>query len=71
MTVGRGIWFFRCLAQQDFTMLKECLGCLCVFLAVDVMPQLGTDLGGAVVALFEIQTTSSWSPDSSRWASKP
>jgi hypothetical protein len=52
-------------------MLKECLGCLCVFLAVNVMPQLGVDLGGAVVTLFEIQTTSSWSPDSSCWVGKP
>lgn len=52
-------------------MLKECLAFLCVFLAVKVMPQLGADLGGAVVALLEIQATSSWSPDRSRWANKP
>jgi hypothetical protein len=32
---------------------------------------LGIDLGRTVVALFELQTTSSWSPDPARWETKP
>lgn len=32
---------------------------------------LGVDLGGTVAALFDLQATSSWSPDPKRWGTEP